>query len=226
MLSYFLLILFPIFFGVYCNFKVILTYQKWSYICSRRKITGYEVSKKILETFKIYDVDIIQSDESYLNDYYDPINKKIALGKKNYLGTSLSSIGVAAHEASHAIQHNQSEFLFRLRLILYPSINFISKILPIIIFGGLFLGILGFIKIGIILYFFLFLFQGITLPIEMDASKKALKVLLKLNIINQKKEIYGIKKVLNAAILTYLSSYLSSICNFIYFFIILRKNNY
>ena len=159
----------------------------------------------------IYDVEIVQC-HGVLTDHYDPRNKRLALSEANYHGSSLAALGVAAHEAGHAIQHQQAYAPLNLRMKLVPITNVASQFLPMMMFGGFMFGGFGYmmINLGIVIYLILTLFQLVTLPVEFDASKRAKKQLVGLGII-ESDELVGVKKTLDAAAYTYVAAFVSSL---------------
>jgi Zn-dependent membrane protease YugP len=158
----------------------------------------------------IHDVEIVQC-RGELSDHYDPTHKRLALSQANYRGTSLAALGVAAHEAGHAIQHKQAYAPLNLRMALVPITNLSSQLLPAVMFGGFFFG-LGptLINLGIIIYLVLTVFQLVTLPVEFDASVRAKKQLVGLGIIDSD-EIKGVNETLDAAAFTYVAAFVSSL---------------
>ena len=146
----------------------------------------------------------------------------MALSQNNYQGTSLAALGVAAHEAGHAIQHKQKYAPLNLRMALVPITCFASQLLPIVMFGGflLFQNIVV-IYIAIAIYLVLTIFQLVTLPVEFDASNRAKQYLASLGVI-EKDEIDGVRTVLDAAAFTYVAAFITSLCWLLY--LILREN--
>jgi Zn-dependent membrane protease YugP len=160
----------------------------------------------------------IEETEGHLTDHYDPVNKVLVLSSENYRGTSLAAIGVAAHEAGHAIQHKIGYKMLSMRMALVPATQIVSGILPFIILASWFLlrGLTGIIlDIAIICYAVITLFQLITLPVEYDASRRAKVQLVSLGILDQD-EMPGVNETLNAAALTYLAAFISALLNLLY----------
>lgn len=170
----------------------------------------------------IEDVKIVEI-PGHLTDHYHPIEKKLALCQENYHGTSLAALGVAAHEAGHAIQDKMGYTPLKFRATLIPITNFASQLLPFIIFGGLIMGFFGLIKLGIAVYLTLTVFQLITLPVEFDASKRAKQQLIQTGILS-KNEIPGVVDTLNAAGYTYVAAFISSLANLLFFVLMTRRN--
>lgn len=210
---YFLiLIIVPLIVGLWAQMKVKSAYGKYVQIPSRGRITGREAAEAVMQSAGIYDVEIVQC-HGTLTDHYDPTHKRLALSQDNYHGTSLAALGVAAHEAGHAIQHKQEYAPLKTRMALVPVTTFASQLLPIYFFGTIFLfgGQSGiFITIGIFAYLVLTVFQLVTLPVEFDASSRAKKQLVGLGIVGQD-ELEGVTKTLDAAAYTYVAAFISSL---------------
>jgi Zn-dependent membrane protease YugP len=159
-----------------------------------------------------------------LTDHYDPIHRRLALSKKNYYGTSLAALGVSAHEAGHAIQHAEAYLPLQWRSALIPVTRFSCQLLPFMIFGGFFLNAFGLIKIAVMIYGILAVFQLVTLPVEFDASARAKKALLQLDIV-QPEEHVGVCQTLNAAALTYVAAFIVALGDLLYYLLLARRNN-
>ena len=194
--------------------KVKSTYGKYVQVPSRGRITGREAAQAVMESAGIYDVAIVEC-HGTLTDHYDPSKKRLALSQNNFRGSSLAALGVAAHEAGHAIQHKQEYAPLNLRMTLVPITGFASQFLPVIMFGGIFLGF-GLIYLGIAVYLVLTVFQLVTLPVEFDASKRAKAQLVGLGIVDQD-ELVGVTKTLDAAAYTYVAAFVSSLGWLLYF---------
>lgn len=207
--------------GIYAQMKVKSAYHRWSQVGSRSGITGREAAQYVLRKAGISDVEIT-STKGHLTDHYDPSNKRLVLSEENYYGNSLAAVGVAAHEAGHAIQHATGYSMLQLRMSLVPITMFASKMLPFVIIGGFFFGMLGLIKLGVLVYLVLTIFQLVTLPVEFDASKRAKVELVSTGIL-QSDEMVGVNKTLNAAALTYVAAFVSSLANLLYLLAILRR---
>ena len=218
---YLSLIIIPLILGIWSQSKVTSTYRKWSRVASRGRLTGRETASAIMRAAGIHDVDIVEI-PGHLTDHYDPMHKRLALSSENYRGTSLAALGVAAHESGHAIQHKVGYAPLKFRAALIPVTNIASKMLPFVIIGGFFFGMLGLIKLGVLVYLVLTIFQLITLPVEFDASKRAAKQLVGLGILEQD-EIGGVTQTLNAAGWTYVAAFISSLANLAYLILLSRR---
>ena len=207
--------------GIYAQSKVQGAYSKWSRVGSRSRITGREAAAYVMQKAGITDVEITAT-RGHLTDHYDPNNKRLVLSEENYNGHSLAALGVAAHEAGHAIQHATGYSMLKLRMSLVPITMFASQLLPFVIIGGFFFGMLGLIKLGVLVYLVLTVFQLITLPVEFDASRRAKAELVATGIL-QRDEMVGVDKTLNAAALTYVAAFVSSLANLLYLFALSRR---
>lgn len=185
------------------------TFQKYSRVRSMTGMTGAEAAKRLLHSQGIYDV-TVQPVKGQLTDHYDPRTKTVKLSEAVYHQTSVSAIGVAAHECGHAIQDNVGYVPLKLRGAFVPVANFGSKLSWPLILIGLVLGATSFIQIGIWMFVLAVLFQIITLPVEFNASGRAVHLLGEAGIL-QGQEIDQTKKVLSAAALTYVAAAAASI---------------
>ncbi|MDO4605176.1 MAG: zinc metallopeptidase [Helcococcus sp.] len=208
-MNYYILLIIAMIISMFASMKVRTNYQKFSKIAASSGLTGAEAAKIILDKNGIYDVSV-QPINGTLTDHYDPKSKVIRLSQGIYDSNSVSAVSVAAHEVGHAIQDNEGYAFLRFRSALVPVVNFTSKFTFIIIFAGFFLELVELIDIGIILFALSVLFHIVTLPVELDASKRALNTLVANNIITSE-EKYGTKQVLGAAAMTYVASMLVSL---------------
>lgn len=185
--------------------KVSMTYGKYEKVRSRTGMTGAQAAQRILEMSGIYDVRI-ERVSGRLTDHYDPTGKVLRLSDATYASGSVAAIGVAAHECGHAVQHHKGYGPLRLRSDLVPAANIGSKAgIPLIILGAL-LGMNQIlIQIGIWVFALAVLFQVVTLPVEFDASKRALAMLDGYGLMDRE-ETAGCRKVLSAAALTYVAA--------------------
>lgn len=187
--------------------RVKTTFNKYSKYRSMSGMTGAQAAERILTSAGIYDVEIRHVSGS-LTDNYNPGNKTLNLSDATYNSTSVAAVGVAAHECGHAIQHQNSYFPLTLRSVIVPIANFGSTLAwPIIIVGFFFNGGMSatIINFGILLFSFAVLFQLVTLPVEFNASRRALRQLDTQGILSQE-ELSMTRKVLGSAALTYVAS--------------------
>ena len=186
-----------------------VTYRKYSQVYTMRHMTGAQAAEMILKNAGISDVRI-ETVSGELTDHYDPRAKVLRLSMLNYNTSSVAAIGVAAHEAGHAVQHHRGYVPLKLRNLILPVANLGSQIgVPLVIIGLIFSLGDGLITAGIFLFAFAVLFQLVTLPVEFNASRRAVKLLGEYDVLS-KEELSGCKKVLTAAAMTYVAAAASS----------------
>lgn len=183
------------------------SFRKYSRILTRRGIRA-QAADMILRNAGIFDV-TIQPVSGNLTDHYDPRSKTLRLSESVYGSSSVSAIGVAAHECGHAIQHAKGYVPLKLRSSLVPIVNFASRISMPLILIGLILGYLGLTQLGILLFASVLVFQLVTLPVEFNASARAVRILDSANILYDD-EVGSARKVLRAAALTYVASVIAT----------------
>ena len=204
-------------FALYAQIRVSSAYSKNVQIPSRGGITGREAAKAVMDQAGITDVEI-EEIPGHLTDHYDPSNKVLCLSSENYNGTSLAALGVAAHEAGHAIQHKVGHQMLHLRMALVPATQAVSTVIPFLILASWFFvrGLSGvLLDVAIICYGVLTVFQLVTLPVEFDASRRAKVQLVSLGILDQD-EMRGVNETLDAAALTYVAAFVSALLNLLY----------
>ncbi|SHE60165.1 zinc metallopeptidase [Clostridium fallax] len=199
--------------SIWAQSKVSSTFNKYSRVRSISGYTGAQVARMLLDGAGLYDVPI-EMIPGRLSDHYDPLNRVLRLSQDVYSSQSVASIGVAAHEVGHAIQHKESYKPLIVRNSIVPIVNIGSGFSWILFFAGLILGIKPLLTIGIILFSAVVIFQLITLPVEYNASSRALTILNSKKILNNE-EINGAEKVLDAAAMTYVAATLTSIAQLI-----------
>lgn len=191
-------------------------FSKQSKVLSARGLTGEQAAARVLYHYGITDVRIERSPSGTLSDHFDPKAKVIRLSDGVYGSTSVAAIGIACHEAGHAAQHAQGYVPIKIRNAILPVCNIGSKLgLPLAIIGY-FLGFEPLVSIGLILYALIAVFQFATLPVEFNASKRAIDVIEDTNMLGVE-EIGGAKKVLTAAAMTYVTALLVSLANLLRF---------
>lgn len=196
-------------------------YKKNKKIYTKKGLTGEDVAKKILKENGLTNVKVEET-TGILSDHYDPRKKVVRLSPDIFSGTSVASVSVAAHECGHAIQDKDGYAFLRIRNSIVPIVNLSSTLGYIAIMIGLFLGILGFLWIGIILELAILFFQLITLPVEFNASKRGLNEIKKLEIVDNK-ELGSSRSMLTAAALTYVASAATSLLEIIRLLMILNS---
>ena len=203
----YILVLIGVVLSLLASSQVKGTFAKYSKIRSYSWMTGREAAEQILRRNGIYDVQVTHI-AGNLTDHYDPRNKTLALSDPVYNSTSVAAIGVAAHECGHAVQHFEGYAPLSIRGALVPVVNFGSMISwPLIIIGLFMNGQMSsfLIDIGILLFMVAVAFHLITLPVEINASRRAVKVLGNSGMLRED-EVGGVKKVLRAAAMTYVAS--------------------
>ena len=197
------------------------TFSKYSKIRCSQSITGMDAARLLLESNSINNV-IVEPVHGSLTDHYDPGSKKLRLSEPVYDQPSIAAVGVAAHETGHAIQHARGYGPLALRSTLVPVANIGSSLGPWLAIAGIFLSFPLLINIGILLFGAAVVFYIITLPVEFNASSRALAMLRDGNVLTQE-ELGGVKKVLTAAALTYLASALTAVMSFLRLVLIARN---
>ena len=229
-LSYLIFAAPVIIFSLFAQAKVNSAYKKFSRIRNSRNITGAMAAQMILRHYGINDVRI-ESCAGKLTDHYSPKEKVIRLSQNVYGGTSIAAVGIACHEAGHAAQHAENYLPNVIRTALVPVTNFGSRFGLIIAFLGYFLAYLTYSEIGyyiiifgLALYALVAVFQLVTLPVEFNASKRALEV-IEADGLLAGDEHKGAKKVLTAAALTYVAALATAIVNLLYYIFRLLGNS-
>ena len=208
--STYLIVLPAIIFALIAQITVKTTFSKYSSESNQHGYTAKEVARKILDENGLYNVSI-EYISGNLTDHYDPSANVIRLSDSVYNSTSVAAIGVAAHEVGHAIQHAQGYTPIKIRQAIIPVTQIGSRLaVPLILVGMLFSAFQWLIPVGIFLYTGVVLFQAVTLPVEFNASGRALKTLDE-NVILYKNEVRMAKKVLTAAAMTYVAAMFSSL---------------
>lgn len=199
-----------------------ISYENNSRIKNSKELTGYDVARKILDKNGLNDLLIVETN-GYLTDHYDPNRKVIKLSRNIYGNDTISSMAVAAHEVGHAIQDKEGYFFLRLRTFIFPIVSFISRMSWLVILVGFFFEIVNAIYLGIIIVSASVIFELVTLPVEINASKRAIKELNSLNLITSEED--KVKNVLTAAALTYVAGTLAEILQLIRLIGILKDND-
>jgi uncharacterized protein len=200
-LIYFLIIILV---PLWAQVRVKNTYRKFSEKPSSSYLTGADVARKILDSNGLYHV-AVEETGGYLSDHYDPRSKRVRLSSANYYGHSLAAAAIASHEVGHAIQDQQNYSFLRMRHALVPVANLGSNFAWILILIGIFAQLSGMLLLGIVFMASAVVFQLVTLPVEFNASNRAMDQIVSLGIINNNEE-RETRKVLNAAALTYVAA--------------------
>lgn len=199
------------------------TYNKYKKIGNRKNLTGFEVARKMLDNHRLKDIHIVET-KGLLTDHYDPRREVIRLSTEVFHGDSISSIAIAAHEASHAIQYKDNYLYMKIRSAIAPIIGIGSRIGYIAIMIGMFSGYTGFITLGIIFLLGIIVFELITLPVEYNASARAKIDLGKENIL-EADELTKASNMLSAAALTYVAAIATSLLQILRLILISRRRD-
>lgn len=213
------IIMLPVFiFALICQAKVKTNFNRYSQIMNRSGMTGADAAWRLLQLNGITDVKIKRISGT-LTDYYDPNKKEICLNEDVFNSRSIAAIGVACHEAGHACQHNEGYFPLKIRSIVIPATQIGSALGVPLCLIGLFINSEPLAYAGLIMYGFVALFQLITLPVEFNASKRALQT-IEANGFLTDSEYVGARKVLSAAALTYVAALASALATMLRLLII------
>ena len=207
--SYLVLVLPCVLFAAIASARVNSTFRRYSQQMSARRITGAEAARRVLEANGVYGVQI-QQVAGNLTDHFDPKSNVIRLSDKVYGSCSTAAIGVACHDAGHAVQYAQSYFPIKLRAAIIPITNFGSKLALPLIIAGILLSYLGnfsyvLVDLGILCFSLSLIFQLITLPVEFNASRRAISTIEQRELLTQEEQ-RGARKTLNAAAMTYVAA--------------------
>ncbi|MBC3515564.1 zinc metallopeptidase [Neobittarella massiliensis] len=209
---YYLLLVVPaLLITVWAQYKVKSTFARYSRVLSSRGISGSRAAEDILRGAGLYDIRV-EPVAGSLTDHYDPRAGVIRLSQDVYGSTSVASIGVAAHEAGHALQHAEHYAPLKLRNAIIPLTNLGSTLSIPLVLIGYFMGAQPLVTAGIVLFSLVVVFQLITLPVEFNASRRAIAIIGQQAMLSSE-ELQGAKKVLTAAALTYVASLLVSLAN-------------
>jgi hypothetical protein len=205
--------------GLWAQAKVQGAYKKYSQVRTANGMTGADVARHILNDNDLSDVEVKQTGGT-LSDNYDPRKRTLNLSSGVYQGNSLASAGVAAHESGHAIQHKESYGPLKIRSLMIPTVQIGSWLGPIIFFVGYFFANDTLATVGLILFASIAVFSIVTIPVELDASKRAKAILVNEGILYSN-EIEGVSKVLDAAAWTYVAAAAQAISTVLYYVLLL-----
>ena len=207
----------------WAQFKVKSTFNKYDQLMTEHQVTGRQAAEYILQQSGITNVRV-EPVAGHLTDHYDPRNKVLRLSESTYQNTSVSAVAVAAHECGHALQDAQDYKFMRVRAALVPVVNLGSTIaMPLILIGFL-MQIVGLIQLGILAFSLVLLFQLVTLPVEFDASRRAIEILGQGHIFTEA-EVQPARKVLRAAGFTYVAASLSTLFQIVRFILLSNRSN-
>jgi len=208
--------------GLWAQFKLKSAYGKYSQVGLNSGVTGAEAAREILDRAGLSNVPVSEVG-GHLTDHYDPTKRALCLCSENFHGRSIAAVGVAAHEAGHALQHQAAYGPLHLRMTLVPVTQFASYAWIGIMLLGMFLASTKLIWVAIAVFSVTMLFSLVTLPVEYDASRRAKEQLLRLGIVRAE-ESDGVNKVLGAAALTYVAALVSSVMQLLYFLSMARNS--
>jgi Zn-dependent membrane protease YugP len=216
--------------GIIAQAAVKGRFNKYSQVRTLRGLTGAQAAREILDSNGLYDVSIEES-SGFLTDHYDPRSRTLRLSPQVARNPSVASVGVAAHETGHALQHAKGYLPLQVRSAMVPAVQFGSWLGPLVIMAGILLeALMGAFALGNALAWFgvaifgtVTAFSFVTLPVELDASARAKKLLYQYNIVDRR-ELNGVNKVLNAAAWTYVVAALSALMQLLYWIFILTGN--
>jgi hypothetical protein len=191
-------------------------YRKWSQVPNRNRLSGAEAAQRLIRNGGLNDVRI-EGIAGKLSDHYDPREKVLRLSQGVYQGQSIAAVAIAAHELGHAMQDHEAYFPLRLRAALVPAVNIGSTLGWILIFIGLLIQSTGLAGLGLIIFAGGALFALATLPVELNASARAKRLLAETGLITGEDEQRGVNQVLNAAALTYVAALITAVMQVLYF---------
>ena len=216
-MNYLLFVMLPgLLIGLWAQMKLRSAFGKYSQIPVDSGLTGAQAARRILDNASLDNVPV-EEVEGQLTDHYDPTKRALFLSSENFHGNSIAAVGVAAHEAGHALQHQAAYAMLNLRMALVPATRFASGAYSVILLLGWILGMMKIMLLVIIaLFSIITVFQLITLPVEYDASARAKEQLFRLGLVRES-ERAGVAKVLDAAALTYVAALVSSLLTLLYY---------
>lgn len=191
------------------------TYARWNGVVNTSGLTGFETARAILDTNGLHDVRV-EAVNGLLSDHYDPRERVVRLSEDNYRRASVAGSAVAAHEVGHALQHAQAYKPLEWRAALVPVATIGGNFGPYLVMFGAILGLFGMVQLGILLFGAAVLFQLVTLPVEFDASRRALVQLERLGLVTPH-DMGGSRQVLNAAAMTYVAAAAASVGYLLYY---------
>lgn len=209
--------------ALWAQIMVQSNFSRYSQVRSHIGMTGVELARFILDSAGLYDVKI-EAIPGSLTDHYDPRAKVVRLSQATYASDSIAALGVVAHEIGHAIQHANNYVPIVIRNAIAPIASFSSNLAWIFFLVGLFTGAIGIARFGILLFLAVVLFSIITLPVEFDASRRAMQI-LKQNLMMPNSELKGVKAVLSAAAMTYVAATLMAILQLVRMILITRSRD-
>ena len=220
---YFVFLIPPLVLGLVVQWRLKKTFAEQARVQASNGLTGAQVARAILDANGLHEVPVHVSPGGPLSDHYDPRKRSVHLSQPVYEEQSISATSVAAHEVGHAIQHKEAYSFFRFRSALFPAVAFSSSVWMWLLVIGILLNASGLFLLAIALYSMAVLFQFVTLPVEFDASRRAAVQVQNLGLVTSQ-ETRGVKKVLNAAALTYVAGALAALTQLLYFVLLFLGN--
>ena len=220
---YFAFLIPPLLLGLGVQWWLKKTFAEQAKVQVSNGMTGAEIARAVLDANDLHEVPVLESPGGPLSDHYDPRKRSVHLSQPVYSERSISATAVAAHEVGHAIQHKEAYSFFRFRSALFPAVAFTSSIWMWLLVIGILLNAAGLLLVAIALYAIAVLFQFVTLPVEFDASRRAAVQVANLGLATTQ-ETQGVKKVLNAAALTYVAGALAALTQLLYFVLVFLGN--
>lgn len=220
---YIILVVPTLILGMIAQSMVSSAFNRYARVGTRNGLTGAMAARQILDRNGLYHVQVVRI-AGNLTDNYNPETNMVSLSDSVYGSNSIASVGVAAHEVGHAIQHANGYAPVKIRTAIIPITNFGSRFSPILILLGLLLGLTPIAKLGVLLFSLVAVFQLVTLPVEFDASHRALKTLENDGMLSND-ELSGARKVLGAAAMTYVAALITSLANLLRLILIVNRRD-
>ena len=220
-MNYYLILIISIVITAIAQSMVSSRYNKYKKVPNQIGMTGENVARNILDGNGLYDVSVVPV-KGNLSDHYNPKTRTVNLSEDIFYGTTVASMAVAAHECGHAIQHKQGYSFLKIRSALVPVVNAASTLSYFSIIVGFIFGYLGMLELGIIVQFITLLFELVTLPVEFNASSRALTQLEGFQLFSSE-EVSGSKKMLSAAAMTYVAALMTTVLNLLRLVMLLNR---
>jgi hypothetical protein len=213
--TYFLFLLPALALSLWASWRTKAAFNKFSKVRTARGLTGAQAATEMLRGAGVSDVQVVPTN-GFLSDHYNPANRTLALSEATYASNSVAAVGVACHEAGHALQHAASYKPLYLRSALVPTANLGSSASYFVVLGGMLFHSANLVYLGALLFLAVLLFQVVTLPVEFDATARAKRLAVETGIILPQ-ERPGMDKVLNAAAMTYVAAVVSTLMTLLYY---------
>ncbi|MBD5103600.1 MAG: zinc metallopeptidase [Ruminococcaceae bacterium] len=221
-IAYFL-VLGAVIFSYIMQANVDSTFKKYSQVGSRRNVPAHVIARQILDSYGLYDVTVMRI-EGKLTDHYDPRQNVVALSDSTFYSTSVAAIGVAAHEVGHAVQYNKNYLPIKIRAVFVPIAQIGSKSWIIFFLLGMFFSMPFLLEVGVVLFAFVVLFQLLTLPVEFNASRRALNT-IEQQFLLERDEMGGARKTLSAAAMTYVAGLMVAVAQLLRLLVMVNGRN-